>query len=290
MLNTTSGASDAELILAAKNYLEWLGVKEFLIKLNHLGSESDREQFAKNLKEYFENASANLCEDCKYRLTRNVLRIFDCKNEACQSVIEKAPEPKLSKEANDDFSVIRSILETEKVCFQYSPRLVRGLDYYTGLVFEVTAKGLGAQDAVLAGGRYDGLISDLGGPRLGANGFSIGVERLLLVLEHAGIHLEKIALADTIYVAVLDETSKYRLFARKINQALVDCGKRVRMSMQKSSLGSHLKRANKIGAAFTIIVGEDELSAGEVTIKKMDTGDQKRLKPEELLQYFLTTK
>lgn len=285
-LNTHSPVNDAELIVMIKNYLEHLGLMKFLVKINHLGSEEDRARFKQELSRYFTGVQFKLCKDCQFRLSRNVLRIFDCKIESCQPFIEHAPKLKLSEKAQSDFNKVTSLLAEAQVLVKTESKLVRGLDYYTGFVFEVTAEGLGTQDAILAGGRYDSLIHDLGGPETGASGFSIGVERLLTTLEAAGIQLEDLVLNDTVYVAALVHGEESCAFYRKIALALVQAGKRVHFSFAKSSLSNHLGRASKMKAAYALIVGEDEWKAGEISLKKMTTGVQKRMKLENLVKGF----
>ncbi|MBI4394739.1 MAG: histidine--tRNA ligase [Candidatus Omnitrophica bacterium] len=285
-LNTHSPINDAEMIMMMKDFLEFLGLKKYKLKLNHLGSEEDRKKFSQDLVRYFKNIESKLCKDCQFRLTQNVLRIFDCKIESCQPWIEKAPKIKLSGKATSDFEKVRSLLNEAQIPFQLEPKLVRGLDYYTSLVFEVTAEGLGAQDAILAGGRYDLLIHDLGGPQVGASGFSIGVERLLTALDQAGVHLEDSVLGDTVYVAAIAQGEETCSFYRKIAQGLVDSGKRAHFSFSKGSLSNHLGRANKMRAGYALIIGEDEWRAREVSIKKMDSGVQKKIKLEDLTKGF----
>jgi len=202
-LNTHSAINDAELIIMVKNYLDALGLSSYTIKINHLGSQEDQLRFARDLSKYFSKNKSKLCKDCQFRLSKNVLRILDCKVKSCQPVIEKAPKQKLSGAANKNFDEVQAIVKEAGVPVEVSARLVRGLDYYSGCVYEVTAKGLGAQDAILAGGRYDGLIHDLGGPKMGASGFSIGVERLMTALEAQSVAIEKLRQADTVYVAGL---------------------------------------------------------------------------------------
>ncbi len=285
-LNTHSPVNDAELIIMIKHYLEWLGLKKFLVRINHLGSEEDRTRFNQELSRYFTGVQFKLCKDCQFRLSRNVLRIFDCKVESCQPFIEHAPKLKLSEKAQSDFDKITSLLADAQVPAKVESKLVRGLDYYTGFVFEVTAEGLGAQDAVLAGGRYDSLIHDLGGPQAGASGFSIGVERLLTTLEAAGVCLEDLLLNDTVYVAALVHGEESCAFYRKIALELVTVGKRAHFSFSKGSLSNHLGRASKMKVGYALIVGEDEWNAGEINLKKMATGVQKRMKPENLAKGF----
>ncbi len=285
-MNTASAATDAELIILVRNYLDWFGLKDFVIKINHLGSEADRTAFQKSLAAYFDQVQGELCEDCQYRLTKNVLRIFDCKNESCQAHIAKAPKPEISSAASANFDEIQALLKEAGVSYTIERRLVRGLDYYTGCVFEVTAKGLGSQDAILAGGRYDGLIEELGGPQAGASGFSIGVERMLTALEAGGVDLGAEARGELVYVAGLVNEKGSCQFYRKVAEEFVKARKRAQFSFSQSSLSNHLKRANKIGAAYVLIVGEDEWKAGEVSLKKMDSGVQKRVKLEQIAKVF----
>ena len=235
-LNTRSPANDAELVIMAKNYFEWLGLKRFKVKVNHLGSADDQRRLTRTLTQYFKPLVQNLCKDCQYRFDRNVLRIFDCKVTSCQPLIEKAPKQELSGSARSDFDTILSILGEAQVPLEVEHRLVRGLDYYSGCVFEVTAEGLGAQDAVLAGGRYDSLIQDLGGPNRGAAGFSIGVERLLTALKAAGTCLADLSWGDTVYVAALKHGEESCRFYRSIALGLVQAGKRAHFSFSLSDI------------------------------------------------------
>jgi len=164
---------------------------------------------------------------------------------------------------------------------------VRGLDYYTGSVFEVTSEsGLGSQDALLAGGRYDGLISSLGGPKIGASGFALGIERLLMVLEASQISLTKQILNDSVYIAALVENEASCEFYRQIADELVRTHKRAHYSFGGKNLGNHLKRASKLGVRYALIVGEDEYKNAEVTVKDMTSGEQKRIKVKELGKAF----
>ncbi len=283
-LNTHSAVNDAELMILVKNFLDWLGLKNYRFKLNHLGTSEDKKLYAQKLTDYFKSVEFKLCSDCRFRLSRNVFRIFDCKVESCQTFIHEAPKAQLSVEAKTNFDQIAMMLKNAQVPFVSENKLVRGLDYYTGIVFEVTSEGLGSQDALLAGGRYDALIHDLGGPNKGASGFSIGVERLLSVLESQKIDLSESVSKNTVYVAALVDGEKTCAFYRSIAQALVAAKRRAHYSFLKGSVSSHLSRANKLKAGYVLIVGEDEWKSGEVSLKRMDTGIQKKLKPEMLAQ------
>ncbi len=287
-LNTHSAVNDAELVVMIAGFLNHLGLKKFTVKLNHLGSAEDRASYSEELARYFKKVQNKLCPDCQYRLERNVLRIFDCKNEACQPLIREAPKRTLSKDAKSNFDEILSLLNEAGVNYREEPRLVRGIDYYTGFVFEVTGEGLGAQDAVLAGGRYDSLIHELGGDRMGASGFSIGVERLLTALQAANVSLEREILADTVYVAALVHGKESCAFYRRVAEGIFSARRRAHFSFSEGSIANHMKRANKMNAGFVIIIGPDEWKAGEVMLKNMKTGAQKRMKPEALAEGFRT--
>lgn len=285
-LNTHSAVNDAELMVLAKNFLEMLGLSKFMMKINNLGTAEDRAKYQKKLIEYFSSKKEKMCSDCQFRLTKNVMRIFDCKVAECQPMIKGAPAMELSKSAKDDFEKIQSMLKSAKAPFQIDSKLVRGLDYYTGCVFEVTAEGLGAQDAILAGGRYDGLIQSLGGPKVGASGFAIGVERLLTALEANGVNFNQELSNDTVYVAAIAHGESSCEFYRIVADNLFRAKKRAHFSFKDAGVAQHLKQANKLKAGFAIIVGEDEFKAGELTLKNMTDGSQKKVKPSELVKGF----
>ncbi len=283
-LNTHSAVNDAELMILVKNFLDWLGLENYKFKLNHLGTAEDRSRYGEELVSYFKSVESKLCSDCQFRLNHNVFRIFDCKVESCQTYLDQAPKPNLSEQAKDNFDKIITLLKQAQVPFVNETKLVRGLDYYTGIVFEVTAEGLGSQDALLAGGRYGSLIHDLGGPEKGANGFSIGVERLLAVLESQKIDLSESSSKNMVYVAALVDGEETCSFYRLVALALVNAKKRAHFSFLKGSISSHLSRANKMKVSYVLIIGEEEWKSGEVSLKRMDTGIQKKFKPEVLAQ------
>ncbi len=285
-LNTHSASNDAELLIMISAYLKSFGLERFTVKINHLGSEEDRADFVSKLKKYFEASKEKLCGDCHYRLAKNVLRIFDCKVEACRGLAARAPKIQLSPESAENLESITSSLNQAKFPYVHDSTLVRGLDYYTGFVFEVVSEGLGAQDALLAGGRYDSLIHDLGGPKKGASGFSIGVERLLSVLAHYGVHFEKEIQSSLVYVALLIDQKMSCILSHRIALGLYKAKKRAHFSFSNTSLKNHLSRANKMGVGHVLIVGEDELAQDEISLKNMMTGEQKRFKLDLLANAF----
>ena len=285
-LNTSSAENDGELMIMAHSFFRRLGLSKFTIRLNSLGTAEDRQRYAAGLVEFFAPKAAQLCSDCQFRLTKNVLRIFDCKVETCQPVIQKAPAILLSPAAEKDFAVVQRMLKEANVPFRVDSKLVRGLDYYTGCVYEIVAEGLGAQDALLAGGRYDVLVESLGGPKTGASGFALGVERLLMALEAQKVDIGLEISRDSVYVAAMAKPENGCAFYRQIAESLAGANKRGHFSFSTTSVANHLKRANKLGARFVILVGDDEYKTGELTLKQMSDGSQKRMKPAELERAF----
>ncbi|MEA1898591.1 MAG: histidine--tRNA ligase, partial [Bacteroidota bacterium] len=181
-LGTYNPFLDAETLNLAVEYLKEVGIKKFNILVNTVGSSEDKQNFSKKLKVFLKNQREFLCDHCKNRYERNVLRILDCKNKGCRKILRNAPKiiDSLSEDSLKDFAIFQNALELIGVDYTFDPYLVRGLDYYTKTVFEITHDKLGAQNTILAGGRYDNLIKQLGGPETGAVGFACGVERLLL--------------------------------------------------------------------------------------------------------------
>jgi histidyl-tRNA synthetase len=274
---------DVEVLRLTRGLLDFLGIRAFRMVMNHLGCEKDRSVYREALKAYFAGADKELCEDCLYRREKNVLRILDCKAETCQPVIRRAPSVRLCAGCDGDYAEVRKRLDEERVGVEHEARLVRGLDYYTGLVFEVAAGGeLGAQDAVAAGGRYDGLISGLGGPAMGATGFAAGMERLLLARGVKDGDLEW----DSIYVATLDTKPETERYFTKLMKTLYRMGKKVKREPGLVSVSDHLKRANKLGIRFAIILGEDEVKTESMTVKDLKTKRQERVSCAEWPVFF----
>lgn len=247
-------------------FLKELGVSELELRMNDLGSFEDQQKTAEKLKVYFSKNKEALCKDCQYRLEKNVLRVFDCKSEFCQPVIDKAPWEEIAP-LSEDFKNTANALGGG-IPFQIKRRLVRGLDYYNGLVFEVAAKGLGAQDALAGGGRYDRLYSDLGGKPTPCIGFSIGMERLLMALGE--VAAEK-ARENLIYIApLLNLDANVTKHLDQTRCELGQLGMKPVLGDSHLKLENHLKNANKAGAKFVVILGPDELAAKKWKLKDMD--------------------
>ena len=276
-------AIDGEVIDMAATFVAELGIQSAELVINSVGCEECRPAFSAALVEALGDRLAKLCGDCQRRAGTNPLRIFDCKVPADQPLIDELPRSEnfLCKECLRHFEEVRRHLDVYGHPYRVSHRLVRGLDYYTRTTFEMLDTGLGAQNALLGGGRYDHLVKQLGGPDRPGIGFAAGLERLVLALpDQVGVTRS----ADVFVVALGEDCwSSARVLARDLRMsgltALIDYGGR--------SSKSQMKRANRSGAERMLILGEDELATNIVTVKEMDTGSQKTLSRDEVASYLI---
>ena len=271
---TSSPFLDAEVISLSINLLKSFGLKNFQLKINSLGSAEDKENFAKQLRIQFEPEMIELCPNCQQRFQHNVFRILDCKNKQCKDIVAKKSidYSYLSAESQEYFSCVKQSLKDLEIDFEESPLLVRGLDYYTHTVFEISDSSLGSQDALGAGGRYNHLISQLGGASVDAIGFALGMERILLALpENQKLPVENLS----VYIITMDAQALKRGFSllNELRAANISCD----MSYKISSMKSQMRSANKSGAKYVMILGEEELKNNEVMLKNMDSGEQERI-------------
>ena len=241
------------------------------------------------LKKYFEKHKPELCKDCQYRLEKNVLRIFDCKKNTCQPIIEGVAWEEIAP-LGDSFRALMQAFQSEGIPVKVDRRLVRGLDYYTGIVFEVTAAGLGAQDAVAGGGRYDHLYEQLGAAGTPCTGFSIGIERLLISLEKSAASFVKKIHENQIYFALLGsdaDSKQIQTLAMNTALSLQRFGFRAVLGDAALGLSEHLKRANKMDAKYVIIVGSNEVQNKKWTVKDMGSnGQQMEVESGRLLAHL----
>lgn len=287
LFNAKAVEGDVEAVSVAHDLLRWLGLKDFVINVNYLGDESDRENYRKVLRDYFAAHKTKLNEEELFRLEKNVLRLLDSKNPDLQDMIAVAPRMLLSDASRENYAAICSRLQARGISFVQNTRLVRGLDYYTGLVFEVTgASNLGAQDAVAAGGRYDRLVQECGGPQTSATGFAMGVERLLLALGQSGDFDPQ-----TVYVALAAEAGNENAAAReyfaKIIRILSEMGKCPKSDPGVKNLRDHLEKALKSGCRFVMIIGDEEIKANTVTIKDLQSKKQETISWEQWPAFLL---
>ncbi|MDR1872737.1 MAG: histidine--tRNA ligase [Deltaproteobacteria bacterium] len=262
---------DAEIIVLLRDFLLELGLTDTEVKLNSLGCPKCRPAFREKLIAFLEAKKDSLCPDCQRRLTRNPLRVLDCKVDSCLKATLDAPSlaDGLCPECQDHLSGVTGALKSLNVSYFLEPRLVRGLDYYTRTAFEVHSPRLGAQSAVAGGGRYDGLLKELGGPDLPGVGFAVGLERLILILSQTG---DLTAPKPDYYLAVLTPEGLGPAFT--LAHRLRSGGLTVATDWEAGSLKSRLKRADRLGANRVIMLGPDELANGEVTVRDMVTKEQ----------------
>jgi histidyl-tRNA synthetase len=263
---------DAELIAMGKMLLDELGLNVSL-ELNSLGCPVCRPPFKERLVLFLEQRQEALCDDCKRRTRTNPLRVLDCKKPSCRAVVQEAPSllEVLCPDCDRHFAEVRTALEELRIPFQINRFMVRGLDYYTRTTFEFLTANLGAQAAVGAGGRYDGLIEQLGGPPLSGIGFAMGLERLALLMEQQDNRSIPAKDMD-IFVAALGTTTI--AFAGQLTHALRQQGAKAAIDYSGRSLKAQLKQAGRINARFALIVGEDEWSKGEAILRDMQTQKQ----------------
>ena len=282
-IGSNSPALDAEVINVLVKLLDANGIKNYQLKLNNLGCREDKLRLSKILKDIFteKTTASRLCEDCKRRAKTNPLRLLDCKSENCRLVVRENFKKVefLCADCKAHFKKVQESLDSLKISYTIDPYIVRGLDYYTRTVFEVTHKDLGAQNAIGAGGRYDNLISDMGGPALGASGFALGVDRLIMAL--GKIAEEKLPAAGIdVFIATIGDASYKKAFVllNELRKADIACD----IDYENSSLKSQMRTADKRGAKFVLIIGDDEMAKGEAVLRDMSTKEQKTVKFEDL--------
>ncbi len=278
-LGTDSPYSDAEILHALTSFLDSVGADGYQVKLNNLGTFEERAGFRKVLYEYFEPKKNKLCEDCKKRLSKNVFRLLDCKNPSCREMVKKSPpiSEHLSAASKEHFDKVREAMATCGISYTLDPTMVRGLDYYTKTVFEISHPKLGAQDALAAGGRYDHLIESFGGGPAGAVGFAIGIERLLMCLSDRE---EKNKRGLLFFIATLGDQAFKEGF--KILRQLRNEGLAVSMDFSAKSLKGQMRAADKIKADFVLILGDDELKKNVCVLKDMKSGAQQEAPLQDL--------
>lgn len=278
---------DWEIIAQLDKMLRAFGLEGFSTKLNTLGCKNDKAKFTQNLQNYLKNERNKLCEDCKNRMDRNVLRVLDCKNETCIRVAKNAPNiiDSLCRDCALHFASVKAMLKGAGINFVESKNLVRGLDYYTGTIFEVTHPNLGGQDALAAGGRYDNLVKDMGGPDVGAMGYAIGIERVIIAL--AGKTAGTLR-PDVVYFASLGNESKIR--GIKLADELKkrhNTPYRLKIitlngGVGGASLKSQMRSADKNGARLVVIIGDDEIRQGAAVVRDMKTKEQMTIKFDDM--------
>lgn len=282
LLGTSSPEADVEVVALADHMVRKLGVTNFELQINSLGNQDDRANYINKLKTYLSRYAADFGAEDRERIEKNPLRVLDSKNPGIQKILLAAPSmlDHLGCEARAHWEAVLAGLGHLNIPYTINTRIVRGLDYYGFTAFELISSELGAQNAFAGGGRYNGLVTDLGGPDLPGIGFAIGVERLILCLGDKNQPTQK----KIIYIAFMGEIAFAE--ARKTAYALRKAGLSVDMDYEAKSLKSQLRHAGKLQAAHTIIFGEEEIKKGTAMVKDMKTNEQKEIPIDQLVHHF----
>lgn len=274
---------DAEIIAMLRNLLEGIGLKEVNFELNSIGCEKCRPDYRNALLDFFKNRLSDFCPDCQRRYELNPLRILDCKVDRCIELRQGAPlvTDHLCSECREHFDELIFRLQTLKIPYTLNPNLVRGLDYYTRTAFEVTSEHLGAQKAVAAGGRYDRLVEEFGGPSTPAIGFALGMERIVTLLKENWTEEHP---APTVFIATIGREAEIEGF--RIAEDIRAAGFWVEPNYGGASLKSQLRKADRIGAEFAFIIGENELKAGKVQWKNLKKSEQGEVEIKNIMSFL----
>ena len=284
VLGSGDPRADVEAIAIATDILKAIGLKDLTFDLNSIGDKDDRTQFREALIAYLTPYKADLDPDSQDRLTRNPLRILDSKNKDTQRILHDAPSilDHLSDASKARFDRVQQLLADLSIPFQINSKLVRGLDYYSHTVFEIQSADLGAQATVCAGGRYDGLVTELGGPETAAIGWAMGLERLVILLQKLG----NLATASTVDFYVVSRGVAAEGQALRIVQQLRQAGFKAELDLSGSAFGKQFKRADRSAAAACLILGDAEAEKGTVQLKWLTSGEQSELVQTELVSQF----
>lgn len=282
---TASPLADAEIIALAKTIFDNLEVKDLSLEINSIGCPTCRAEYHKALKEYFSARKDELCDTCKDRLERNPMRILDCKSPVCSEIAKDAPImlDYLCDECREHFNKVQEYLKAQDIAFNINPKIVRGLDYYTKTVFEFVSSSIGAQGTVCGGGRYDGLVEELGGQKTASLGFGMGLERLMLLMEAQNCPFPEPQAADLFIVALGD---KAVLKALEISKDMRAEGFGCLMDLNRRSVRAQMKYADKLGAKFNLVIGDNEVESGCAKLKNMATGEETEIQLETFVNGF----
>jgi len=280
-IGSSSPEADVEVILLVVKFLSDIGLKEFSLEINTLANSEVRTRYRKKLVEYLTEQKSSLSPESQERLEKNPLRILDSKHPLDRKAVESAPTilDYLDNESAEHFEMVQHLLTVEGINFTIVPRLVRGLDYYSHTVFEFISTALGAQSALGGGGRYNDMFEEFGGKHTPAVGFAMGIERILLILEQTNPTLYRQTTPDVMMITIDKESYPY---SQTIAQTLRSAGISTVMDVQGRSLKAQMREADRLGAAITIIIGENERTSGKITIKDMQSGVQETAGQENI--------
>ena len=282
---TASPLADAEIIALAKSIFDTLGVRDLSLEINSIGCPKCRAEYHKALKEYFASRKDELCDTCKGRLDRNPMRILDCKSPICHEIAQGAPVviDYLCDECKEHFEKVQKYLDAQNIEYKINPQIVRGLDYYTKTVFEFVSNSIGAQGTVCGGGRYDGLVEELGGQHTASLGFAMGLERLMLLMEAQGCEFPKAEKLDLFIVALGEKAT---LKALEIAKDMREEGFSALLDLNQRSVRAQMKYADKLGAKFNVVIGDNEVENKIAKLKNMQTGEETEINLDTFVSGF----
>lgn len=285
IIGSSKPACDAEVMAMFNHFMVRLGVENYMLEINSIGCQNCRPAYNERFLKFLNAKAPHLCKDCVRRIEKNPLRAFDCKVPECVEAMKDAPEigTHLCTECKEHFKDVQHNLKLLNITYKVNHRIVRGLDYYMRTAFEFTTDKLGAQNAICAGGRYDGLIKAMGGPDVPGIGFAIGIERLFLLMET----LKKLPKVDRemIFFALLGKEARDKAMPM-MNMLRAD-GINVEWDYEMRSLKSQMRQADKHNAHTVVIIGEEEVKRGVATVRNMHTKEQEEVRSENLPRYFV---
>lgn len=282
---TASPLADAEIIALAKSIFDTLGVRDLSLEINSIGCPKCRAEYHKALKEYFASRKDELCDTCNGRLDRNPMRILDCKSPICHEIAQGAPVviDYLCDECKEHFEKVQKYLDAQNIEYKINPQIVRGLDYYTKTVFEFVSNSIGAQGTVCGGGRYDGLVEELGGQHTASLGFAMGLERLMLLMEAQGCEFPQAEKPDLFIVALGEKAT---LKALEIAKDMREEGFSALLDLNQRSVRAQMKYADKLGAKFNVVIGDNEVENKIAKLKNMQTGEETEINLDTFVSGF----
>ena len=283
VFGTSDMLADAEVISLGYDFLTELGITEIQLRINSVGCPDCRRKYRDALKEFLKPRYDELCNTCKDRYERNPMRILDCKSEICKKIVENAPRmlDYLCDDCRNAFEELKSNLTSMGIEYVIDPNIVRGLDYYTKTAFEFVTTKIGAQGTVCGGGRYDHLIEELGGPPIPGVGFGLGIERLIMLMEANDVKFPEESRPE-VFIAVMGEAAKS--FGLKLCRELRQKGVIAEMDTLSRNIKGQFKYADRLGAKYTLVIGEDELKKGVVSLKDMAKSEQREIKIETIYE------
>lgn len=283
VFGTSDMLADAEVISLGYDFLTELGITEIQLRINSVGCPDCRRKYRDALKEFLKPRYDELCNTCKDRYERNPMRILDCKSEICKKIVENAPRmlDYLCDDCRNAFEELKTNLTSMGIEYVIDPNIVRGLDYYTKTAFEFVTTKIGAQGTVCGGGRYDHLIEELGGPPIPGVGFGLGIERLIMLMEANDVKFPEESRPE-VFIAVMGEAAKS--FGLKLCRELRQKGVIAEMDTLSRNIKGQFKYADRLGAKYTLVIGEDELKKGAVSLKDMAKSEQREIKIETIYE------